>query len=99
MSLGNSTIQSYDFRVKHEPGKLHVVPDTLSRLFAFERHHEMAKFKLAPICINVPDDPALQTAVLPGHIKYPQKNLMFNRSELFHVKSVYVIVLLTCSNR
>ena len=94
MSLGNSTIQSYDFRVKHEPGKLHVVPDTLSRLFAFERHHEMAKFKLAPICINVPDDPALQTAVPTRPYRVSAEELndvqpVQSDRDLFHVKSVY----------
>ncbi|CAB1103188.1 unnamed protein product [Ectocarpus sp. CCAP 1310/34] len=28
-------LQSFDFTVKHKPGKLHVVPDTSSRLFVF----------------------------------------------------------------
>ena len=72
-------LQSCDFTVKHKPEKLHVVPDTLS-LFLLE-HHEMAEFELAPICRDIPDDPAQQRAVPPGHIKYPQRNSMtFNRS-------------------
>ena len=70
------TLQSYNFTVKHNLGKLHVVPDTLSLLHAFERHHVMAEFKLPPICINVPYDLALQTAVPPDHIKYLQRDLV-----------------------
>ena len=48
-------LQSYDFTVEHKPGKLNIIPDTLSRLFNFE-HSEM---RVAPICRNVPDNPAL----------------------------------------
>ena len=48
-------LQPYDFTVEHKPGKLNVVPHTLSRLFNFE-HSEMW---VAPICRNVPDNPAL----------------------------------------
>ena len=33
-------LQSYDFTVEHKPGKLNIIPDTLSRLFNFE-HSEM----------------------------------------------------------
>ena len=47
--------QSYDFTVKHKPGKLNIIPDTLSRLFNCE-HSEM---RVAPICRNVPGIPAL----------------------------------------
>ena len=47
--------QSYDFTVEHEPGKLNIIPDTLSRLFNFE-HSEM---RVSPICRNVLDNPAL----------------------------------------
>ena len=54
-------MQPYDVTVKHKPGKLHV-PDTLSRLFAFEQE-EMTKPKLTPICGNFPDDPALRTGI------------------------------------
>ena len=35
-------LQSYDFIVQHNPGKLDVVPDTLSRMFAFEHQQEIA---------------------------------------------------------
>ena len=47
-------LQWYDFTVEHKPGKLNIIPDTLSRLFNFE-HSEM---RVAPICRNVPDNPA-----------------------------------------
>ena len=30
-------LQTYDFTVDHKPGKLHIIPDTLSRLFNFKR--------------------------------------------------------------
>ena len=56
-----TALQSYDFTVKHKPGKLHVVPDTLSRLFAFQQ--EMTEPKLTPICRNVPDDPASRAGI------------------------------------
>ena len=55
-------LQSFDFSVQHKPGKLHVVPDTLSRLFFFENEQDRGLRSLAPICRNVPDDPRLQTA-------------------------------------
>lgn len=55
-------LQSFDFTVKHKPGKLHVVPDTLSRLFVFENEQDRLTHSLAPICRNVPDDPTLHTS-------------------------------------
>ena len=56
-------LQPYDFTVPHKPGKLHVVPDTLSRMFAFKHQQELAEPSLAPICRNVPDNPELHTAL------------------------------------
>lgn len=56
-------LQSFDFSVQHKPGKLHVVPDTLSRLFVFENEQDRLMSTLTPICRNVPDDPKLQTAI------------------------------------
>ena len=56
-------LQSFDFTVKHKPGKLHVVPDTLSRLFVFENEQDRLTHSLAPICRNVPDDPKLHTSI------------------------------------
>ena len=57
--------QSYDFTVQHKPGKLRVVTDKLSRMFAFEHQQEIALRSLAPIRRNMPDDPKLQTARPP----------------------------------
>ena len=34
-------LQSYGFIVRHKPGKWHVVPDTLSRMFAFEHQRKI----------------------------------------------------------
>ena len=53
-------LQSYDFTVEHKPGKLSIIPNTLSRLFNFE-HSEIMRFAphLAHICRNVSDNPAL----------------------------------------
>ena len=52
-------LQSYDFTVEHKPGKLNIIPDTLSRLFNFEHSEMRVAPHLAPICRNVPDNPAL----------------------------------------
>ena len=87
-------LQSYNFTVQHTPGKLHVVMDTLSRMFAFEHQQEMAEPSLAPICRNVPDNPRLHTALpqRPYQIAANQlDNLKPMRSdrELFSVKSVF----------
>ena len=52
-------LQSYDFTVEHKPGKLNIILDTLSRLFNFEHSEMRVAPHLAPICRNVPDNPAL----------------------------------------
>ena len=52
-------LQSYAFTVKYKPGKLNIIPDTLSRLFNFEHSEMRVAPHLAPICRNVPDNPAL----------------------------------------
>ena len=52
-------LQSYDFTVEHKPGKLNIIPDTLSRLFNFEHSEMRVAPHLAPIDRNVPDDPVL----------------------------------------
>ena len=52
-------LQSYDFTVEHKPGKLNIIPDTLSRLFSFEHSERRVAPHLAPICRNVPDNPTL----------------------------------------
>ena len=49
----------------------------------------MAEFKLAPICKNVPDDPALQTAVPPRPHQVSAEKLddvqpVGSNRELFH---------------
>ena len=56
-------LQSFDFTVRHKPGRLHVVPDTLSRLFAFDHQQQLDAPQLTPICRNVPEDPALHSNV------------------------------------
>ena len=52
-------LQSHDFTVEHKPGKLNIIPDTLSRLFNFEYSKMRVAPYLAPICRNAPDNPAL----------------------------------------
>ena len=46
-------LRNFDFTVKHIPGKLDALPDTLSRLFPKLVRHEPA---MVSICRNVPDD-------------------------------------------
>ena len=59
-------LQGFDFTVEHKPGKLHVVPDTLPRLFGNVSEDTTVKTssvsdvlqsqpKLSYICRNVPD--------------------------------------------
>ena len=52
-------LQSYDLTVEHKPGKLNIIPDTLSRLFNFEHSEMRVAPHLAPVCRNVPNNPAL----------------------------------------
>ncbi|CAB1098409.1 unnamed protein product [Ectocarpus sp. CCAP 1310/34] len=50
-------LQNFDFTVKHVPGKLNVVPDTLSRIFSeIDGKPLPYEPRLAAICRNVPDD-------------------------------------------
>ncbi|CAB1111480.1 unnamed protein product [Ectocarpus sp. CCAP 1310/34] len=50
-------LQNFDFTVKHVPGKLNVVPDTLSRIFSeIDGKPLPSEPRLAAICRNVPDD-------------------------------------------
>ncbi|MEM7282981.1 MAG: DDE-type integrase/transposase/recombinase [Pseudomonadota bacterium] len=88
-------LQSYDFTVQHKPGKLNIIPDTLSRLFTFERQQDdEVKPLLAPICRNVPENPE-------PHTEKPHQPFQFSADkldnlkpvqsdrELFTVKSIY----------
>ena len=55
----------------------------------------MAELKLAPVCRNVPDNPALQTAVLPRPYEVSAEELddvqqVHSNRKLFHMKSVYI---------
>ena len=88
-------LQSFDFTVRHKPGRLHVVPDTLSRLFAFDHQQQLDAPQLAPICRNVPEDPAMHSNVprRPYQVSADRlDNLQPVQSdrELFAEKSVYI---------
>ena len=67
------------FTVEHKPGRLNIISDTLLRLFNFE-HSEM---RVAPICRNVPDNPALHG---PPRLRPYQVN-SYNRDEIQPVES------------
>ena len=70
-------LQSYDFTVKHKPGrKLNIIPDTMSRLFNFEQSEMRVAPHLAPICRNVPDNPALHGP--PGSRPYQVSSHSFD---------------------
>ena len=90
-----TALQSFDVTVQHKPGKLHVVRDKFSRMFAFEHQRERAGPCLAPICRNVPDDPELQTARAPRPYQISADKLanlepVRSDRELLNVKSVLV---------
>ena len=74
-------LQSFDFTVRHKPGRLHVFPDPLSRLFAFSRQQELETPQLAPICRNVPEDPAL-------HANVPQRPHQVSADRLDNLQPV-----------
>ena len=76
-------LQSYDFTVEHKPEKLNIIPDTLSRLFNFEHCEMRVAPHLAPICRNVPDNPALHR---PPRLRPYQVNL-HNLDEIKPVES------------
>ena len=76
-------LQSYDFTVEHKPGKLNIIPDTLSRLFSFEHSEMRVAPHLAPICRNVPDNPALHGP----HILRPYQVNSHNLDEIQPVES------------
>ena len=67
------TLQSYDVTVEHKPGRLNIVPDTLSYLFNFE--HSRVAPCLTRICRNVPDDPALHRPPRLGSYQVNLHNL------------------------
>ena len=76
-------LQSYDFTVEHKPGKLNIIPDTLPRLFNFEHSKMRVAPHLAPICRNVPDNPALHG---PPRLR-PYRVNLHNLDEIQHVES------------
>ena len=52
-------LQSYDFTVENKPGKMNIISDTLLPPSSFEQDAMRVAPQLAPICRNVPDNPAL----------------------------------------
>ena len=76
-------LQSYDFTVEHKPGKLNIILDTLSRLFSFEHSEMRVAPHLAPICRNVPDNPALHGP----HRLRPYQVISHNLDEIQPVES------------
>ena len=76
-------LQSYGFMVEPKPGKLDIIPDTLSRLFNFKHSEMRVAPHVAPICRNVPDNPALHG---PPRLRPCQVNL-HNLDEMQPVES------------
>ena len=56
-------LQSYDCTVGHKPGRLDIIPDTLSRLFNFGHSKMRLAPHLASIRRNVPDNSALHGSI------------------------------------
>ena len=80
--------------MQHKTGKLHVVPDTSSRIFAFEQQQEIALPSLAPISLIVPDYPRLQSArpcrpYQSSACKVDDLEPVRSDGQLFSVKSVF----------
>ena len=65
-------LQLYDFTVEQKPGKLNIIPYTVSRLFNFEHSEMKVALHLAHICRNVPDNPTLHG---PPRLRPYQVNL------------------------
>ena len=57
---GPSYFNRMILRLSTKSGKLNIIPDTLSRLFNVELSEMRVAPHLAPICRNVPDNPALR---------------------------------------
>ena len=80
--------------MQHKTGKLHVVPDTSSRIFAFEQQQDIALPSLAPISLIVPDYPRLHTArpcrpYQSSACKVDDLEPVRSDGQLFSVKSVF----------
>ena len=76
-------LQSYDLTVGHKPGRLIIIPDTLSRLINFEDSKMRIAPYLAPMCRNIPSNPALHgpLRLRPYHVNSR------NFDEIQHVES------------
>ena len=59
LHCGASRSNRIIFTVEHKPGKLNIIPDTLSCLFNFEYSEMRVAPHLAPICRTLPHNPAL----------------------------------------
>lgn len=72
-------LQSFDFTVEHKPGKLHVVPDTLSRVFGDVIDDNVTVLssqpRLASICRNIPSNGQTHHAPSPRAYEVHADNL------------------------
>ena len=82
-------LQGFDFTVERKPGKLHVVPDTLSRLFGDVPEDTTqgkkslsdvlpSQPRLASICRNIPDDGQPYRSPSPSAYEVHSNNLKNN---------------------
>ena len=74
-TVGTNIVVFFYFTVQHKPGKLHVVPDTPLRMFAFEHHQEVAVFRPPrPFAAMYHMTARYKQPVFPDHIRSPLTN-------------------------
>lgn len=68
-------LQSFDFTLQHKPGRLHVIPDTLSGLFMFEKKENVLALTLAPVCRKIAAYAGIHTPIMRRPFELSSSNI------------------------